>query len=521
MLFSSFFFVLVFLPASLLIYFGCCKISPKAGLWALLGLSSIFYAWGNAVFLILIYFSILFNYYAAKIIQKSNNKSLFGLFIGANVALLLFFKYSSFLIENINALFALHIPSPDIPLPLAISFLTFHQIWFLVGTYRRRLETPFHEFRPPLGEAPSLLEFANYITFFPHLIAGPIVRHTDYFPQLGHSSVYSLSLKNTMVGATIFVVGLFKKTVLADSAGLIADPVFGMLAQGASPNMIEAWMGVFSYSFQIYFDFSGYSDMAIGLARMFNIFLPCNFLSPYQSESFIEFWRRWHISLSTFLKEHIYIPLGGNRKGPVRRYANLFVTMLIGGLWHGASWTFVAWGALHGIFLALNHLLRAMIKTPLIQNAFLKRVFVFLCVSMIWIFFRAGTFSEAARLLHSLFDPSGFGLPAHLVKSIDHVLGVSLPHLKISFSIAKDGFNLNIFTLVSLFFITFFLPNVYEWMAYFRPAKYFVKSQWAKSRMFKRICWKPTLAYGILILLLFSIAFGNIDSRNEFIYFRF
>jgi alginate O-acetyltransferase complex protein AlgI len=507
-LFSSFIFVLVFLPASLLIYFGCSKISSKASLLALLALSSIFYAWGNPVYLLLIFASVLFNYYAAKKIQQNKSKWLIGLVIGANILLLGVFKYTNFFVQNINDLFSVSIAYQNISLPLAISFLTFHQIWFLVGTYKGS------------GGFPTLLEFANYITFFPHLIAGPIVRHTDYLPQLACPSTYSASMKNLSVGSTIFILGLFKKTVLADPAGTIADHVFGLLSQGVSPNLIEAWMGVFAYSFQIYFDFSGYSDMAIGLARMFNIYLPANFLSPYQSQSIIEFWRRWHISLSTFLKEHLYIPLGGNRKGSVRRYSNLLITMLIGGLWHGASWTFVVWGGLHGMYLAVNHLLRAFRPNPLITNRWIRQAFVFFLVSIAWIFFRAETFSEAMRMLHSMFDPSALALPAQVIDFANHTFGISLA-LPTAFTFPIRELLEAFLILAVLFCVAFFFPNTYEWMAYFRPAKYFQKSPLAKSNWFKKVCWKPTLAYMVIIFILFTVAFGRIDSQHEFIYFRF
>lgn len=490
MLFSSYFFILVFLPASIILYFSISKISKRFGLIALLGSSSIFYSWSNPAYLPLIYSSILFNYFIAKKIYQENRRALFILSIIVNVAILIFFKYFNFLIENLNMFFSLDLSKRNIPLPLAISFFTFQQIGFLIEVYKRKKNLP------------SFINFANYMTFYPQLIAGPIVKHTDYLPQLNSYSVYAYSIKNLSIGATIFAVGLFKKTVLADSAGKIADLIFGLIAAKVTPNLIEGWIGVFSYSFQIYFDFSGYSDMAIGLARMFNIYLPCNFLSPYQSSSLIEFWRKWHISLSTFLKEHIYIPLGGNRKGTFIRYQNLFITMLVGGLWHGASWTFVIWGGLHGIYLIINHMMkRFRFSIPSLISPF-KRLFVFLIVSVTWVFFRANTLSEAKRMLRSL---------------------VRLPssHFVQSYHISLDSILNGSFIVIALSSIVFFLPNLYEWLAYFRPAKDFIKSPFARSKLFKKICWKPTLAFGLLILLMFIIAFGSINKKNEFIYFRF
>lgn len=501
MLFSSFPFVLCFLPLMLVIYFCASRWSSKAALILLVMGSSIFYAWHHPVYLLLIYGSIFFNYFMGARISKSRDKRTLVAALAFNVLLLVAFKYLDFVVDNLNTVFSWNLTQPHVPLPLAISFFTFQQIGFLIGLYKKN------------ESVPSFFAYSSFVTFFPQLIAGPIVRHDDYLPQLEDKRTYIPSFRNFSIGGTIFIIGLFKKVIFADNAGHIADFVFGLPAQGLIPSVYEGWIGVFAYSFQIYFDFSGYSDMAIGLARMFNIRFPVNFNSPYKAASFIEFWRRWHISLSIFLKEYVYIPLGGNRKGIMGRYGNLILTMLIGGLWHGASWTFVIWGGLHGVYLTVNHLIRK-VKKPMngILIRVIKRLALFVVVSMTWVYFRAETIAEANVMLSSLFQ---FGQVSKLV----HVFGLQAQefvfHLPYNLQITTTTY-FPIFCIVALF-----MPNIYEWMIYFLPAKDFTKPPLTRSKWFKRISWRPTLVYGVIVLILFVIAFTEIDRKNEFIYFQF
>ncbi|MGI9501998.1 MAG: MBOAT family O-acyltransferase, partial [Geminicoccaceae bacterium] len=299
------------------------------------------------------------------------------------LALLGYFKYTDFLIANVNELLGTSLPILGIVLPIGISFYTFQQIAFLVDAYRGQV-TDF-----------TFKRYLFFITFFPQLIAGPIVHHAEILPQLAKRWRIDLT-SDLALGLFIFLIGLTKKALLADSFAGIATPIFDSADGGAVLTAQEAWVGALAYTFQIYFDFSGYSDMAIGIARMFGLRLPINFASPYKSVGIIEFWRRWHITLSRFLRDYLYIPLGGNRSGRVRRYLNLLITMLLGGIWHGAGWGFVIWGFLHGAFLMIEHGFRALFaKTPVpLPRPLLRGLgwgLTFLAVILAWVPFRAVT----------------------------------------------------------------------------------------------------------------------------------
>ena len=270
----------------------------------------------------------------------SSDLCLLGFGIAANLVLLGYYKYAGFFVENVAAVTGLALPMPSIALPLAISFCTFQQVSFLVDCSRNQV-APFN-FRC----------YLLYITFFPHLIAGPVVRHHELLPQLEQPRPLAVRWEDLTWGLHLFTLGLFKKAVIADTMAAYADPVFNAAATGAVPSCLEAWGAALGYTFQLYFDFSGYADMALGSARMFGIFLPENFNSPYKAENIADFWRRWHITLSHFLRDYLYIPLGGSRAGVTRTHVNLVLTMLLGGLWHGAAWTFVIWGTMHGVALA-------------------------------------------------------------------------------------------------------------------------------------------------------------------------
>jgi alginate O-acetyltransferase complex protein AlgI len=282
-------------------------------------------------------------------------------------------------------------------LPIGISFYSFTQIAFLVDTCRGKVR-----------EA-NVIHYGLFVTYFPHLIAGPVLHHAQMMPQFAYASIYRPRAGNLTAGLVIFCLGLFKKVVLADGVSPYADAVFKAADLGQMPSTPEAWIGAVAYTLQLYFDFSGYSDMAIGLSWMFNVRLPFNFDSPYRATSISDFWRRWHISLSTFLRDYLYIALGGNRRGAVRRYANLTITMLLGGLWHGASWSFVIWGGLHGLYLALNHGFRAMLGERIVTRLDGSRVWTLvawaltmLAVVVGWVFFRAESLGGAQRILAAM-----------------------------------------------------------------------------------------------------------------------
>ncbi|HTQ23972.1 MAG TPA: MBOAT family O-acyltransferase, partial [Candidatus Binataceae bacterium] len=280
---------------------------------------------------------------------------------------------------------------PPLVLPLAISFFTFEQLTYLTSAWRGELETR------------DFLSYALFITFFPHLIAGPIVRYGEIFPQLNRASRYRLDAGNLSAGFMIFAIGLFKKVLIADTFKGWLDPVFDTAVH---PGFVDAWAATLAFAFEIYFDFSGYSDMAIGLARMLNVSFPENFDSPYKAQSPIEFWRRWHITLSFFLRDYLYIPLGGNRRGRLRQHLNLFVTMLLGGLWHGADWTFVMWGAFHGVALSANHLWRDRRSS---MPPALAWMLTFLFVTLAWVLFRAHSIDRVAAIFAGMAGLNGFG----------------------------------------------------------------------------------------------------------------
>jgi len=406
LLFNSYPFVLGFLPVLILAY-ALISQSPRPAVtpWLLIGASLFFYAWWNWHFLPLFLFSIVFNYFWALLLKGPGTmddartvlrrKTVLGIGIAVNLALLFYFKYRDFFVGSIDAALGTHWMLLHLALPLAISFFSFEQITYLVSAYR--CEEGTHDF----------LSYAMFITFFPHLIAGPIVRYREIYPQFNRRSVFRLAAANVTPGLMIFAIGLFKKVIIADTFRAFVEPIYD--GKFPAPAFADAWGATLAFTLQIYFDFSGYSDMAIGLARIFNVRFPENFDSPYQSTSLIEFWRRWHITLSFFLRDYLYIPLGGNRRGELRRNINLFITMLLGGLWHGANWTFVMWGALHGGFLSLNHVWRKRGRAlpPLVCWAL-----TFLLVVIAWVFFRAATFSRAAQLLSGMVGLNGFAWDA-------------------------------------------------------------------------------------------------------------
>ena len=350
MLFNSYEFLFAFFPISLAVYFLCKRFAGRLEYLALLVLSLFFYAWWNVYFLPLLLLSITVNYIFGTIIasQVGNGRQraagwLMAAAVALNLGVLGVFKYAYFAVTNLNTALGTDFTLGSIILPLGISFFTFEQISFLVDV--RRGQT-----RPSL-----YVHYALFVSFFPRLVAGPIIRYNEIAPQFAAPRPASAFADDLAVGLTMFFIGLLKKAVLADGVAPYASPVFTAAEHGEAVDLLMAWGGALAYTCQLYFDFSGYSDMAIGAARCFGIRFPMNFNSPYKATSIIEFWRRWHITLSRFLRDYLYFSLGGNRRGPVRRYLNLLITMLLGGLWHGANWTFIVWGVLHGIYLMINH----------------------------------------------------------------------------------------------------------------------------------------------------------------------
>ena len=420
MLFNSPEFILGFLPASLAGFFLLGRVAGRD--WAmrwLLATGLFFYGWWNARFVLLLAGSIVANYWCGQRILRlaragdrraARRWLIFGICL--NLGLLGWFKYASFAFHTVAAVTGLQAPELDLFLPLAISFFTFQQIMFLVESYRMER-----------GHA-GLLHYANFVAFFPHLIAGPIVRPREIMPQLLAADITTPRMENLAEGLMIFLLGLAKKLVLADTFASFADVGFAAAAQGAPLSFVEAWYAAASYALQIYFDFSGYSDMAIGLARMLNVRFPLNFASPYQATNIREFWQRWHITLSGFLRDHVYIPLGGNRQGEARRHVNLMATMLLGGLWHGAAWNFVLWGGLHGLFLIIHSGFR---RTRIPVPAVAGQILTMLAVIVAWVPFRASGLDATLAMLRGMAGCNGFALPQMIVHAFPPLAAIATP----------------------------------------------------------------------------------------------
>lgn len=401
MLFNSFEFIFIFLPLTLFIFYFCInKKLNRPAILSLVLMSLLFYSYWNYKYVLLIALSILSNYLTGHLLSKTGKRNILIAGISFNLILLAYYKYCNFFIDNTNRVFNTNISSLNIILPLAISFFTFTQIAYIVDVYRDR--TIKYDF----------ITYSLFVLFFPHLIAGPIVYHKEIIPQFTDPKTFQINYRNISTGFLLFFIGLFKKVMIADYFSPHASAVFDLAGR---PTFIEAWAGTLSYTMQIYFDFSGYTDMALGLAYLFNIKMPYNFDSPYQSNNIIEFWRRWHMTLSRFLKDYLYIPLGGNRLGKPRKYLNLMLTMLLGGLWHGAGWTFVIWGGLHGLYLCINHGFRAM-KIEI--HWLMARLITFTAVMVAWIFFRAKDLGNALSVLYGCAGLNGIDLhPKHATKN--------------------------------------------------------------------------------------------------------
>lgn len=457
----------------------------EAGKGFLVLSSLFFYSWWDIAYLPIILLSMLFNYVVGVSLAKNkehiivNKKTLLSFGILANVFLLGYFKYIDFLIENVNFVAGGHIPLQYLALPLAISFFSFQQIAYLVDSYRG--ETKEYDF----------LNYANFVTFFPQLIAGPIVHHSEMMPQFAESRYKVINYKNIAMGLFIFSIGLFKKVVIADTFAVWATQGFDVAKK---LNLFEAWVTSLSYTFQLYFDFSGYTDMAIGAALLFNIKLPINFNSPYKAKSIQDFWRRWHITLSRFLRDYIYIPLGGNRKGNVRTYNNLMATFIIGGIWHGAGWTFVFWGFLHGVALVIQ---KVWNQRRFKMNSILAWFITFNFVNITWVFFRAKEWNDALKVLNGMFSLDNVILPSVLFQKL-----VFLQKYGVNFGEwlgATGGDKLTVFWIL----IGFVLILCY------------------KNSMEKLKSFKPTYKKLFFLLISFLISVFHLNNVSDFLYFNF
>jgi D-alanyl-lipoteichoic acid acyltransferase DltB (MBOAT superfamily) len=374
---------------------------------------------------------------------------------------------------------------------LGISFFTFTQIAYLVDAYCG------------ITKEYNLLDYCLFVVFFPHLIAGPIIHHKDVIPQFSQPRIFRLDPENLAVGLTVFVFGLFKKTVLADGIAKWSSPVFDLAKNGADLGFYQAWGGALAYTLQIYFDFSGYSDMAIGLSKMFGVRFPVNFNSPYQAVNIIEFWRRWHMTLSRFLRDYLYFSLGGNRRGPARRYVNLFATMLLGGLWHGAGWTFVIWGGLHGVYLMVNHGWHALWKRlghdsnrATLPGIITARIVTFLAVVLAWVFFRAETVTAATTILKAM-------------ARVSEIIPGGAAEIK--------GVTRQLLWTVGMLAIVWVAPNTQHILARSKPA-------WDSPASPPDVrCWewRPNRCWAVVLSALFLVAVMHLCKITEFLYFQF
>ncbi|MCB2221357.1 MAG: MBOAT family protein [Bacteroidetes bacterium] len=473
MVFSSSLFLLYFLPAFLLIYY----LLPKAAknIFALLA-SMFFYAWGAPDFIFIVLGSIVADFYIVQVMNQKTGKQkrlLVGASVVLNIGLLAYFKYANFFVENFNEILgwfgAKHVAWTAVALPIGISFFTFQKLTYSVDVYRG-----VH------GPLKKVTDYALYILMFPQLIAGPIVRFNEIADQIEDRS-WNENLNNRLTGFFRFCVGLAKKVLIANVMGEQVDLIFG--SEGLDINTATAWLGILAYAFQIYFDFSGYSDMAIGIGRMIGFKFPENFNNPYISQNITEFWRRWHITLGRFMRDYLYIPLGGNRVTTGRLYFNLWVVFLISGLWHGAAWNFVIWGGFHGLFLVLDRLFLLKVfktigKVPSILITFI--------ISLIgWVLFRAENMTMAWDYLGRMF----------------------------AFDLNADTFYFN-----RKFYTILIIAIVFSFWGSFRKIEAWQEKLFAQGKRNRTL-----VVMVIASFILFIISLGSITSSgfNPFIYFRF
>ena len=483
MLFNSFEFIFLFLPVTFAGFFLLGKYAKKsyATLWLVVASFS-FYGYWDFHYVPLLFSSIVFNYLVGGKIERKKSKRWLFLGIIINVLLLGYFKYTDFFLGTLNDIYGEdYFDLPHIILPLGISFFTFTQTAYLVDAYR--------------GEAKnySFITYCEFVTIFPHLIAGPIINYKEMIPQFIADKTFRINYSNISIGLTIFTLGLFKKVAIADK---LAPWVNNIYSSVDSLTFIEVWLGALGYTFQLYFDFSGYSEMAIGLGLMFNLKLPINFNSPYQSLSIIDFWRRWHMTLGSWVKYYLYIPLGGNRAGEFKKMRNLFSSMLIIGLWHGAGWTFIFWGGLHGLFLMINHQWR---RFNIVLPKFLCWGITFLSVVVCWVFFRAENFHDAFTILYKMVDISNIVIP-YSDKAMKYIYW--LPDIGITFQVMKISIKdllISAIEVIVLLFVVTLCPNPIKMMEKFQ-----VNYKW--------------LLVAILLMLFSLLQFSQV---SDFLYFQF
>jgi alginate O-acetyltransferase complex protein AlgI len=507
MLFNSYEFIFIFLP---IVLFGFHFIGKhcrhRVAIAWLVGASLFFYGWWNPAYLGLLLFSIIFNYSCGTSINnvaegKISKKIILIIGIIINLSVLGYFKYANFFIDNLNVLTGTNIFLNEVILPLGISFFTFQQITYLVDSYFN--ETKEYNF----------LHYCLFVTFFPQLIAGPIVHHKEMLPQYNNDSMYRIHSKNITIGLTIFILGLFKKVVLADGISVYASPVFNAAEIGTQLTLFEAWVGAIAYSFQLYFDFSGYSDMAIGIARMFGVKLPLNFNSPYKATNISDFWRQWHMTLSRLIRDYLWDPISltltrhaiNNNYNAFEMFSLTIVTPILFsffwiGLWHGAGWNFIIFGMIHGVYIIIHNIWKTIFvnKTNFRINKTIAWLITFFAVSISWVPFRAESINGAGNILAAMFRLDGISLS-----------GSQLVNL-------GPGF---IWILALLIIATKF-PNTIQFMQKFQSHSddYNYKEINVERSL---LGWNLTTLWAIIIGIGFCIAIASISKTSEFLYFQF
>ena len=498
MLFNSLQYILIFLPVVIMVYFSLNRLGWAATGKAWLALVSfVFYCWTLPVYGVLLLCSILFNYMAGVLIMRYAQQAhrVLMVAVAANLAVLAYYKYANFLVDNLVWTTGWALSLQKVILPIGISFFTFTQIAYLVDVYRK------------IAREYSILHYVLFVTYFPHLVAGPIIHHKEMMPQFADSRNNVLNWENVFRGLCLFSIGLFKKVIIADQFALWANAGYGSVQP---LTLLEAWITSLSYTLQIYFDFSGYTDMAIGASLMLNIVLPLNFNSPYQAVNIQDFWRRWHMTLSRWLRDYVYIPLGGSRQSTGRTYINLLLTFLIGGLWHGASWTFVVWGALHGVATAAH---KAWQDRGGRMPMWLGWGMTFLFVHISWVFFAADSLADAMRVLRGMMGLNGvwggqWALDMH----------AALPAYSgsISGSRADIGKLVDAMPQREMFYL-----SALPWLLCWGGLVFGMRNSMALMRVFER---RPAIAMGwmtvALAISLFVLAFMG-SRMTEFIYFNF
>ncbi len=510
MLFNSYVFLFLFLPLALL---GCYLLAGRGwqrmAMVYLVGMSLFFYGWWNPVYLWLLGASVGTNFLLGMALNRVGDavsrRGLLVVGVVFNLALLGYFKYANFFVDSVNDAFGSSFTLETIVLPLAISFFTFQQITYIVDTWKG------------IVKEHSFLHYCLFVTFFPQLLAGPIVHHKEMLPQFKQASAMRFNYSNLAIGSALLVLGLFKKVIMADSLGAYAAPTFELAEQGGTVYFLPGWIAAIAFTLGVYFDFSAYSDMALGLARMFGIHLPINFLSPMKARNIIELWQGWHITLTRFLRNYIFKPLGGAQRGTVRRHMNTLITMLLGGLWHGASWNFVIWGGLNGLFLVINHLWINVCQRLGWQLVgyrswrLLSHFLTFNAFCAAAVFFKAETMSSASAVLAGMFGFNGFAMSQFLYGSL--VNGGVVNFLLFY----GQGLAMIVWTLV----MVLALPNVYQIMgsgmaqASFYPRRLY---RYRGQRLLWRPDWRWAMAMALLFIYVLHVMAADVQ---EFIYFQF